>query len=82
VARLPAPGYSEVMKFSESIRRRIRHSRDGVNVVADVNAVVAGNVNEPGRKTSVSSRQTVVQRSGRTTTTTETKETRHDGREA
>ena len=68
------------MKFSETIRRRIRHSKDGVNVVADINAAVAGNVNEPGRKTSVSSRQTVVQRNGRTTTTTE--ETRDDGREA
>jgi hypothetical protein len=43
---------------------------------------VAGNVNEPGRKTSVSSRQTVVQRDGRTTTTTDTKEARDDGPEA
>ena len=69
------------MKFSETIRRRIRHSsQDGVNVVADINAAVAGNVNEPGQKTSVSSRQTVVQRNGRTTTTTE--ETRDDRREA
>jgi hypothetical protein len=70
------------MKFSETIRRRIRHSKDGVNVAADINAAVTGNVNEPGRKTSVSSRQTVVQRSGRTTTTTDTKEVRDDGREA
>jgi hypothetical protein len=72
------------MKFSETIRRRIRHSKDGVNVVADVNAAVAGNVNEPGGKTSVSTRQNVVQRSGRTTTTTttKTKEARDDGREA
>jgi hypothetical protein len=70
------------MKFSDTIRRRIRHSKDGVNVVADVNAAVAGNVNEPGRKTSVSSRQTVVHRSGRTETTTHTEEARDDGREA
>ena len=70
------------MKFSETIRRRIRHSKDGVNVVADVNAAVAGSVNEPGGKTSVSSRQTVVQRGGRTTTTTHTEEARDDGREA
>jgi hypothetical protein len=70
------------MKFSETIRRRIRHSKDGVNVAADINAAVTGNVNEPGRKTSVSSRQTVVQRSGRTTTTTDTKEVHDDGREA
>jgi hypothetical protein len=70
------------MKFSETIRRRIRHSKDGVNVAADINAAVTGNVNEPGRKTSVSSRQTVVQRSGGTTTTTDAKEVRDDGREA
>ena len=69
------------MKFSDTIRRRIRHSKDGVNVVADVNAVVAGTVNEPGQKTSVSSRQRIVQRDGRTETTTE-KEVRDDGREA
>ena len=69
------------MKFSDTIRRRIRHSTDGVNVVADVNAVVAGTVNEPGQTTSVSSRQRIVQRNGRTETTTE-KEVRDDGREA
>ena len=69
------------MKFSDTIRRRIRHSKDGVNVVADVNAVVAGTVNEPGQTTSVSSRQRIVQRNGRTETTTE-KEVRDDGREA
>jgi hypothetical protein len=65
------------MKFSEVIRRRIRHSKDGVNVVADVNAAVTGSVNEPGQRTSVSTRQTVVQRSGKTKTTT-TREERHD----
>jgi hypothetical protein len=71
------------MRFSETIRRRIRHSKGGVDVVADVNALLAGSVNEPGRKTSVSTRQTVVQRGGRTTTTTTThKEARDDGREA
>ncbi len=71
------------MKFSRTIRRSIRRSAaDGVNVVADVNAVVAGNVNEPGGKTSVSSRQTVVQRNGRTETTPTTEDARDDGREA
>lgn len=69
------------MKFAEAVRRRIRHSKDGVNVVADVNAAVSGAINEPGRKTSVSTRQTVVQRSGRTMKTT-TRETRDDGSEA
>jgi hypothetical protein len=71
------------MKFSEAVRRRIRHSKDGVQIVADVNAAVTGAVNEPGRKTSVSTRQTVVQRSGRTQKTqTTTKEARHDGQDA
>jgi hypothetical protein len=65
------------MKFSEVIRRRIRHAKDGVNVVADVNAAVTGSVNEPGGRTSVSTRQTVVQRNGKTTTTTK-RETHHD----
>ena len=70
------------MKVSKTIQRRIRHAKDGVNVVADVNAAVAGSVNEPGGKTSVSSRQTVVQRDGQTTTTTESEEHRDDRREA
>jgi hypothetical protein len=52
------------MKFSEVVRRRIRHSKDGVNVVADINAAVSGAVNEPGGKSSVSTRQKVVHRSG------------------
>jgi hypothetical protein len=65
------------MKFSEVIRRRIRHTKDGVNVVADVNAAVTGSVNEPGGRTSVSTRQTVVQRNGKTTTTTK-RETHRD----
>jgi hypothetical protein len=57
------------MKFSEVVRRRIRHSKDGVNVVADINAAISGAVNEPGRKTSVSTRQKVVHRSGATSKT-------------
>lgn len=67
--------------MSEIIRRRIRHSKDGVNLAAAINAVVTGTVNEPGQTTSVSSRQRIVQRNGRTETTTE-KEVRNDGREA
>jgi hypothetical protein len=60
------------MELSKVLHRRIRHSKDGVNVVADVNVAVTGAVGEQGGKTSVSSRQTVVQRSGRTQTTTKT----------
>ena len=66
------------MKFSKTIRRKIRHAKDGVNVSADVNAAVAGSVNEPGTRTSVSTRQTVVQRDGKTTSTTTHRETHRD----
>ena len=70
------------MKFADEVRRRIRHSKDGVDVVADVNAAVSGAINEPGQKTSVSTRQTVVQRNGRNTVKTTTREVRDDRREA
>jgi len=69
------------VKLSTIIRRRIRQEGDGVSVVADVNAAVAGSLGESGAtKTSVSSRSTVVQRSGRTVEdhTTPEKEERHD----
>ena len=69
------------MKFSKTIRRQIRHAKDGVNVAADVNAAVTGSVNEPGTRTSVSTRQTVVQRDGRTTSTTTKRETHRDERQ-
>ena len=52
------------MKVRKLIQERIRHSADGVNVAGDVNAAIAANVNEPGGSTHVSSKQTVVQRSG------------------
>ena len=53
------------MKVRKLIQERIRHSSDGVNVVGDVNAAVAANVNEPGpTHTHVSTRQRVVHRSG------------------
>ena len=52
------------MKWSRVIRRRIERAGEGVNVVADLNAVVTANVDEPGAaRTSAQSRQTVVQRS-------------------
>ena len=54
------------MKIRKIVQERIRHAGEGVNVAGDVNAVVSANVNEPGPShTSVSSRQRVVQRSGR-----------------
>jgi len=45
------------------IRKRIRHDKDGVHVVGDVNAVISTNVGRPGQSSSVSSRQRIVQRS-------------------
>ena len=48
------------------IRRRIRSQEGGVNVAADVDAVVSVNTGEPGQTTStrVRSRRRIVQRSG------------------
>jgi hypothetical protein len=45
------------------IRKRIRKKDDGIDLAADVNAVIAVNSGDGGSRTSVSSRQTVVQRS-------------------
>jgi hypothetical protein len=44
------------------IRKRIRRDEPGLQVDADVNAVVAANVNEPGSRAKVSSRQRIVQK--------------------
>ena len=48
------------------IRRRIRHEEGGVNVAADVDAVVSINTGESGQTSStrVRSRRRIVQRSG------------------
>ena len=57
------------MNIRKVIQRRIRHSGEGVNAVGDINAVVAGNVNEPGpSRTHVSTRQStrIVQKGGKT----------------
>jgi hypothetical protein len=62
------------MNIRKIIDRRIRHSGDGVDVVGDVNAVISANVNEPGGSTHVSSRQRVVQRSGKTVVSEQTDE--------
>jgi hypothetical protein len=70
------------MNVSKVVRRRIRHSQAGIDVVADINAAVASTVNGPGRRTVVSTRQTVVQRDGVTRTTTTTKEDRDAGSQA
>jgi hypothetical protein len=51
------------MNIKKVVQRRIRERIGGVDLAGDVNAVVAANVNESSSTTSVSSRQTVVQRS-------------------
>ena len=54
------------MKLHKLIKREFRRDGKSGHVVGDVNAAVAANVNEPGPShTHVSSRQRVVQRSGR-----------------
>jgi hypothetical protein len=66
---LGEPGGRELapdVAIRKIIRRPIRLARDGVDVVAGVNAAVAANVGERGGSTSVSSRQQIVQRSGQT----------------
>ena len=52
------------------IRRKVRTSRDGVNLVGDVTAVVASQTRRQGEHSATSSRQQVrvVQRNGRTRT--------------
>jgi hypothetical protein len=63
------------MNIRKIIERRIRHSGGGVDVVGDVNAVIAANVNEPGTtSTRVSSRQTVVHHGGRSEVVNEKEE--------
>jgi len=47
------------MNIARIIRRRIRHSSDGVDLVGDVNAVVAANVGGSGSTQHVSSSQHV-----------------------
>ena len=54
------------MNIRKLIQRRIRHSGGGVDVVADVNAAIAANVNEQGAGSGVSSRQHVAVRDHRT----------------
>ena len=67
------------MKIGKTVQRRIRRRNGGIDVLADVNAAVAANVGEGSSGVSVSSRQNIVQRSGRTTsggrTSTHRKET-------
>jgi hypothetical protein len=64
---LLAGGKKANVDIHKVIRKRIRHEGDGASVVGDVNAVMAANVGgKPSRTTTkVSSRQRIVQRSGK-----------------
>lgn len=67
------------MKVRKLIQKRLRHEGSGVNLAGDVNAAVSANVNEPGPShTHVSSRQRVIQRSGRTRASEERETTERD----
>jgi hypothetical protein len=59
------------MRFVKVIQRRIQGRDGGVDVKGGVNATVAANVGERGATTQVSSKQRIVQRSGRTDVTDE-----------
>ena len=50
-------GNSPVMQLRKVIERKLRRSRDGIDVESDVHAVVAANVGERGGVTTASSRQ-------------------------
>jgi hypothetical protein len=55
------------MKYRKVINKKLDDSSDGVNVAGGINAVIAANINEPGTThTSVSSKQTIVQKNGKT----------------
>ena len=56
------------MNLRKVINKRIRHAANGLNVLADVDAVIAANTRKRGSTSHVSSRRTtrVVQRGGRT----------------
>jgi hypothetical protein len=56
------------MKIRKVINRKVRRSGKGVNVVADVNAVIAGTVGEKGSTSTVRSKRSIriVQRDGQT----------------
>lgn len=54
------------MKIHKAVSKRIRKTGESVNLTGDVNAVVVVNDGEEASTASVTSRQRIVQRSGRT----------------
>ncbi len=65
------------MRLRKVIRKAVRRRGPGGSVAGGVNAVVAANVDEASHtRTSVSSRQRIVQRGGRTDVTSDEPEDR------
>jgi hypothetical protein len=68
-------GKKRGVQLHKVIRKRIRRTDGGSNLVGDVQAVIAGNIGESGSShVSVSSRQDIVQDSGRSTRRNTTQE--------
>jgi hypothetical protein len=59
------------MRFSKLIQLRVRKQRNGVDLMGDVDAAIAANVDERDATTRTSSSQRIVQRSGRTQVATD-----------
>ena len=56
------------MRIRKVIDKKIRSRKNGMNVVGDIQGVIAANVNEPGTSiVSSTSHNRIVQRSGRRT---------------
>ena len=67
------------MRINRIIRKKLDDDSAGQAVAGGVNAVISANVNEPGHShTSVSSKQRIVQRNGKTIVHEE--ETREESR--
>lgn len=61
------------MQIRRVVSKRIQKRSDGINLAGDLNAAIAGSVNEPGSQTYVRSRSTnrIVQRNGVTEVTSD-----------
>jgi len=58
----------KLVRVNRIVQKRVRHSRDGVNVVGDVNAAITSNVGEGGTTSSrLVTRQSIAQRSSKKT---------------
>ena len=64
------------MKIEKVVRKRLEGKGDGVDIAGALNVAVAANVNEKGSsRSSISTRQRIVQRGGETVVSEETAHT-------